>query len=305
MKIVFKIFKHFTFFNVCLGLTGIVFAALIKYLGVASFFLYLFNIDTTDIREYVLSGFISLNIRLGLKGVLEVILKDIDWTFINDNLKELLWGKPNYMNISDILNSPPSSPPTQKAVPIEPAQFDSPIDDPVNSEEENDSQTTTNEGAANDSSSEQVNDSQPITNEGAANDSSGEAGSGNIDDAGYETDPDRAEIYETGIEEMTYPVRDIPVHRIREYIDTTGTFLSDMKHNNRHTSGEYSQQEIDVHEERNRELCEELKRRIDENEANAESDDDYLINRKDLDIPCGPNCSIRGDDSENETSDEE
>lgn len=63
--------KHFTIINIIIGILTIVFITILKFSGLPLAILNLFNIDQTDLNEYMLAGFLNILSRLGIKSYLE------------------------------------------------------------------------------------------------------------------------------------------------------------------------------------------------------------------------------------------
>lgn len=90
--------KHFTLKNIIIGFISLTIGLLFRCVGLAELFLSYLGIDNTDFNQNVLSGFLVLTSRLGIKGVI-------------DDIFESFMTKPLTMDLGDILN--PSTPPHQ------------------------------------------------------------------------------------------------------------------------------------------------------------------------------------------------
>lgn len=71
--------KYITPVNIVVGISSLIIIGLAKELGLAQYILALFNIEYSEFRSYIISGFIGLVWRLGLKGLIEEAFKD--WSF--------------------------------------------------------------------------------------------------------------------------------------------------------------------------------------------------------------------------------
>lgn len=69
--------RHFNLTNLVLGIVSLIFVGLFKFCGLADFLLTILSVTSNDFSQYLLSGFFGLVLRLGIKGIVEEILKDV------------------------------------------------------------------------------------------------------------------------------------------------------------------------------------------------------------------------------------
>ena len=72
-----KITQHFTITNVTLGFLGLLFSFLFKYSGLPVIFLDYFLEDPTDNHIYLFCGSVAIISKLGLKGVVEDLIREL------------------------------------------------------------------------------------------------------------------------------------------------------------------------------------------------------------------------------------
>jgi hypothetical protein len=78
MKFLFNIRKHLTIKNLILGLIIILITTLLKFIGIGKLILALFNlIDPSEAVQYIVSSFIALILRLGIKGIVEELVDQL------------------------------------------------------------------------------------------------------------------------------------------------------------------------------------------------------------------------------------
>jgi len=87
--------KHFTLSNIIVGIIGLSVGCLFKFTGLSAGILNFFNLDPSLLNKYILSGFIVLVTRLGIKGMVEAYFE------------EIVIAKPLTMGISSHLNPKP------------------------------------------------------------------------------------------------------------------------------------------------------------------------------------------------------
>ena len=66
--------RNFTKANIITGILSVTFIGVIKYSGFPAVILNYLNIDQSNMREYLVAGFLGLNFRLGIKGIVEEYL---------------------------------------------------------------------------------------------------------------------------------------------------------------------------------------------------------------------------------------
>jgi hypothetical protein len=75
-----NIIKHFTILNILTGILSITFITIVKFSGLAHIILDFLNLNPNELREYILTGFFGLIFRLGIRGLLEGFINELDFT---------------------------------------------------------------------------------------------------------------------------------------------------------------------------------------------------------------------------------
>jgi hypothetical protein len=104
--------KHFSTTNILVGILSLLITYLLKISPLPVFILSIFDITPTIIHEYIIIGFISLTIRLGIKGIVEEMN-------ISDLINKFCFNNPLKMKIDNMLNPEVAN---QEATPILPNQ---------------------------------------------------------------------------------------------------------------------------------------------------------------------------------------
>lgn len=99
------ILKHFTLVNMIVGVFVIIFVGLIKYSSLAIYLIVSFGFSETQYNEYIITGFLALITKLGIKGIVQEMVGPYLEIFSN-KIANLFFHK---MKIEDILNPDSSS----------------------------------------------------------------------------------------------------------------------------------------------------------------------------------------------------
>lgn len=84
--------KHFTIVNIIVALITLSISALFKFSPLPTIVFNFFGVDPTEMHQYLLTGFLAITTRLGIKGIVENVVAEI-------------LPKPLYMDNVDNTNS--------------------------------------------------------------------------------------------------------------------------------------------------------------------------------------------------------
>lgn len=134
-RLINNIFKHLTIVNFTVSFIALLVGFWLKNLGLSSWILGFCIENPRDNHIYILSGFVTIISRLGIKGIVEDIFSSLFMQNLNKNVVDIfnsLFPQNLTMKISDLLNpeSPPLRGSTQSTEPRQPEPSNQ--DDPNN-----------------------------------------------------------------------------------------------------------------------------------------------------------------------------